>query len=70
MRDLFPGAPRRPRRVMMHVADAGDGPSCPMIRFECPRCGHDTDWIKDQWTVSENRRGRPCPVCNKEAADG
>lgn len=56
--------PRRKKRVMMHVADAGSG----MIRFECLKCNHDTDWIVDEQSVSENRRGMPCPNCNTGAA--
>lgn len=34
------------------------------IRFECPHCDHDTGWIEDEWTISENKRGLPCPRCN------
>lgn len=48
------------RRVSMRVADAGEG----CIRFTCRACGHDTGWITDDRTVSENKRGRPCPCCN------
>jgi predicted RNA-binding Zn-ribbon protein involved in translation (DUF1610 family) len=54
--------PRSAPVKRMHVADAGDG-----IRFECPHCGHDTGWIADEWTVTENRRGLPCPECNKQS---
>lgn len=57
--------PRKPRRVMMHVADAG----AYMIRFECDKCGHNTGWIVDTKTVTENRRGMPCPNCNEGAPD-
>jgi rubrerythrin len=65
---LFPKAdlPRRAPVKRMRVADAGHFPSggkC--IQFVCPRCGHDTGWIADEWTVTENRNGRPCPSCNK-----
>lgn len=49
----------RQRRIMMHVVDAGDG-----IQFRCNTCGHDTGWIVDEKTVTENRRGMPCPKCN------
>lgn len=65
--DLFPVAPRRPRRVLMHVMDAGDI-NGKVIRFEC-RCGFKTDWIRDVWTISENRRGHPCPKCNPSDPD-
>ncbi|WP_107495541.1 hypothetical protein [Thalassobius sp. I31.1] len=61
MTDLFGYTkPRAKPRVMMHVADAGEG-----IRFECEKCGHDTGWIADEKSVSENKRGLPCPVCNE-----
>lgn len=51
--------PRAPTIKRMHVIDAGD--KC--IRFKCGHCGHDTGWIVDEWTVTENRRGHPCPSC-------
>jgi DNA-directed RNA polymerase subunit RPC12/RpoP len=56
--------PRQPRVVRMHVADAGHGFRGNAIRFECATCGHDTGWVKDEWTITENRRGHPCPTCN------
>lgn len=52
--------PRKPRQWRMRVADAGQG----CIQFRCPRCGYDTGWIKDEKTVTENKRGLPCPKCN------
>lgn len=61
-------APRRPRRVMMHVADAGNGAGCKVIQFRCNKCGHDTGWLVDERTISENRRGLPCPICNAGVA--
>ena len=49
----------------MHVLDAGHiGGGQKGIRFKCGHCGHDTGWIADEWTITENRRGQPCPVCN------
>jgi hypothetical protein len=56
-------APRRPRRVLMHVVDAGN--DC--ILFRCHKCGHSTGWLV--WDaaiggVAKAKRGRPCPVCN------
>ena len=56
---------RTPRRVMMHVVDAGvfpDGKNC--IEFECARCGYNTGHIYDTESVAPNKRGRPCPKCN------
>ena len=59
----------RPRRVLMHVIDAGpddqfdDGPGVTdNVRFGCKRCGHETDW--ERRLRSEAKRGEPCPVCN------
>lgn len=60
----FPAAFRSKRRVLMHVADAGSD----MIRFVC-RCGFETGWIRDKWSVSKNRRGHPCPKCNPSDPD-
>lgn len=65
----LPGVPpkaRNKRVWRMQVADAGHMPggAAKGIQFVCPRCGHDTGWIKDCWTITENRRGQPCPRCN------
>lgn len=64
--ELFPGLPRaRPVR-RMHVADAGQLPGGSKgVRFKCRRCGHDTGWLHDARTVSENKRGISCPICNE-----
>lgn len=61
-------SPRERRRVVrMHVADAGHMPGgAKGVRFTCRRCGHDTGWIAGRWTISENKRGQPCPNCNEE----
>ena len=61
--DLFPEAARRPRIVRMHVVDAGHS----MIKFRCARCGHETGWIPDTMTLTESKRGLPCPRCNAPA---
>lgn len=72
MPDLFPDAPRRPKIVRMHVTDAGDG-GCGMdggafiACFKCKRCGHAVEWVKVQ-SVTEAKRGLPCPKCNPPAA--
>lgn len=57
-------APRRKPRVMMHVVDAGEGFDRPLVELQCRRCGHNTGWVPMR-TVSEDRRGRPCPKCNQ-----
>ncbi len=70
--DLFPAAPRRPRRVMMHVVDAG----LDVVLLECGKCGHQSGWVpyrqtpSGQPSVSLEKRGRPCPKCNNLADDG
>lgn len=53
--------PRRAPIKRMHVADAGEG-----ILFECGHCGYSTDWIVDNHTLTENKRGLPCPKCNPD----
>ena len=57
----------------MRVADAGEMTGGKKgIIFVCSHCGHDTGWIEDLLTISENKRGLPCPRCNEnvEAAHG
>lgn len=65
--DLFDCVrPRRKPRVMMHVVDARN-PECdenPSVRLMCSKCQHETDWVEFP-TVTEARRGSPCPDCNK-----
>ena len=63
MADLFPSAPRRPRRVLMRVVDAGDCISANSVHLRCPRCGHDDGWSHGM-TVTEAKR-QPCPKCNE-----
>jgi predicted RNA-binding Zn-ribbon protein involved in translation (DUF1610 family) len=70
---LFPKEelPRTPRKVLMHVIDAGNG--CGMmergqhiVEFQCPTCGHNDGWHTVN-SVSEGRRGIPCPKCNDQS---
>lgn len=64
--NLFGPKPRKPRRVMMRVVDAGVGDGTGhIVNFVCPRCGHDDGWWNVS-SVSEGKRGIPCPKCNKE----
>lgn len=61
--------PKRPRVWRMRVTDAGDGTYCTdeapiSVRYAFGRCGHETDWM-DARTVSEAKRGMPCPCCNR-----
>lgn len=64
--DLFPETVR-PRRYLwrMHVSDAGESGGNKMVLFACRRCHHQTGWLVDLASVTANRRGRPCPVCNR-----
>lgn len=62
MPDLFPSSPRRPRRVLMHVVDAGDCESTYRVHLVCPKCGHDDGWHHGL-TFTETKR-QPCPKCN------
>lgn len=68
--DLFPDAPRRPRRVLMQVVDAGNPPFAGMHKFfvhlVCAKCGHDDDW-SDHPTKTASL-SQPCPKCNEVAA--
>lgn len=66
--DMKPPRQRPRPQKRMHVCDAGDGPCCcdetPIsVRYRCHRCGHETDWMGAR-TVTEAKRGYPCPVCN------
>ncbi|WP_299947960.1 hypothetical protein [uncultured Microbulbifer sp.] len=57
--------PRRPPRVMMRVLDAGhDGAGRHAIEFKCRKCGYETGWVRSDESISEIKRGRPCPECN------
>lgn len=65
--DLFPKPPRKPPRVLMHVADAGnsDDPEAPYwCEMKCGTCGHREEWKFD--TVTAARRGIPCSKCNPQ----
>jgi DNA-directed RNA polymerase subunit RPC12/RpoP len=59
--------PRKAPQKLMHVWDV-DGSCCcdespAPVKYKCSRCGHETDWIEPR-TVTEAKRGIPCPVCN------
>jgi len=70
--DLFPVfKPARAKpRVLMHVSDsvechtgAADDLGKPMCVMTCKRCSTSSDWLIFD-TVSEAKRGIPCPTCN------
>jgi hypothetical protein len=72
--DLFPDAPRRPPQKLMHVHDV-ENESGTLLSMRC-RAGHE-HYVRcapegrqakvDEHTVSEIRRGLPCPDCNGSA---
>lgn len=67
--DLFPDAPRRPRRVLMHVEDVYGGCEAEppyQVTLKCPKCGHTED---RECRSATEARSQPCPVCNKGAVD-
>lgn len=65
-----PKAERRPPRHLMHVYDAGDCGDCCEdevdVIFRCRLCKHETEWTRMR-TVTEAKRGIPCPKCNTKA---
>jgi hypothetical protein len=61
--DLF-GRPKRKRVRMAHVVDAGNGCESMVVQFGCKVCDWRSDWMKMR-TVTEGRRGVPCPKCNE-----
>lgn len=59
-----PKPPRQKPRVLMHVFDAGPGEETwGIVRFQCLKCGDETDWMRVE-TMTEAKRGIPCPKCN------
>lgn len=59
--------PRQAPRKLMHVSDASgcadeDG-SGAMVRMTCRRCDYESEWLYLP-TVTEAKRGIPCPKCN------
>jgi len=64
---LFPDLPRdRPRIFRMKIADGGV--SFTDLKFTCPKCGYDDGWKQHDLSITEIKRGIPCPVCNKPAS--
>lgn len=61
--------PRKAPQKLMHVSDAsGDGgwaheEGGAMVRLRCKLCKHETAWLYLD-TVTEAKRGKPCPTCN------
>jgi len=61
--ELLPKPPRRSRGVLMHVSDARHD-AVATVELTCRKCGHQTGWIAFR-TVTEARRGLPCPACDQ-----
>ena len=65
--------PRKAPEKLMHVSDAAseccseDGEGV-MVRLQCKRCKHETDWLIFA-TITEAKRGKPCPKCNATPND-
>lgn len=62
--ELLPAAKRKPRRVLMHVTDAGGDGVKPACRFVCARCGHDSGRLICE-SIRAAKRGLPCPKCSE-----
>ena len=59
--------PRKKPRIMAHVIDAGERDGVgPVIRFKCPHCNWDSDWLIYDFSLTEAKRGIPCENCNKD----
>lgn len=67
--ELLGKPPRRMRGQLMHVCDAGpgEGPRC-VVQMRCRRCGYVSDWLQFD-TVTEAKRGLPCPKCKNYHPD-
>lgn len=48
----------------MHVVDAG-GEVSEIVVLQCRRCRHNTGWVAASKPWYLDKRGRPCPICNK-----
>jgi hypothetical protein len=62
--------PRAKPRILMHVTDAGqvhcgreEDLGKPLCRMRCTRCAAESEWLVFD-TVTEAKRGIPCPNCN------
>jgi DNA-directed RNA polymerase subunit RPC12/RpoP len=59
-----------PRLKRMHFCDVGTGDCIGediLVIFKCSRCGHQSEWMVIN-SVSDVKRGLPCPICNKGIA--
>lgn len=58
--------PRSVPKVLMHVIDAGCGTVC----LECPKCKHEVDVEDCKYSITEFKKGIPCPKCNSTSKAG
>lgn len=68
-------APRRKPIKRMRFQDVGDSPfasqsgkQAQYVWWKCPHCEHDAGWQHFEGTVSDVKRGIPCPACNEAPA--
>lgn len=69
--DLFGAVPRKPSLIRMRAYDHGQAPyimpgwkTSQGAAFKCWKCGFVQGWVFDL-SVSEIKRGLPCPHCNE-----
>lgn len=67
--DMFGRPPRAMRGQLMHVYDIGGSESNPDCQMRCKRCGFASEWLRFD-SVTEAKRGLPCPACNGNRAEG
>lgn len=60
---LFGPPPVNRRIQRMHVCDAGTGETKQIVQFQCRKCSYQSGWYEVD-TVTEAKRGLPCPRCN------
>ena len=61
--ELLSKPKHRIRGQLMHVCDAGGGCENGLIvQMRCTRCGYESGWLQFD-TVTEAKRGLPCPEC-------
>ena len=72
--DLFPRPPRKRPRILMHVSNlVGEY----TVELKCSKCGtaerftcrpKEHAFVDEDLTVTQARRGVPCPKCNAVTA--
>lgn len=65
--ELLEKPKRRMRGQLMQVCDAGDGGEgrSVNVQMRCEQCDYQSGWLHFD-TVTEAKRGLPCPKCNAE----